>query len=492
MEPANLVFIMADEHNAAFMGCAGHPMVKTPRLDRLARSGTRFTAAYTPSPLCVPARAAMATGRHVHETGYWDGAIAYDGRVRGWPHRVSETGHPVASIGKLHYRGPEVDTGFDETIEAMHLADGVGDVQGLLREAMPPKAACRRLADELGRGDSNYLRYDRRVTEAACSWIEREAARADDKPFALFISFAAPHYPLIAPPEFYDLYDGLDVPMPETLGPDDPALHPWVSAIRTAWPYDDYMDDEKRRIAVVAYLGLTSFMDANVGRVLDALDETGLGARTRVIYASDHGECLGNRGLWGKMTMYEDSALIPLIMAGPGIPAGREVDTPVSLIDICPTVLAALGEGPGESGRDLPGRSLIGIANEADDPGRAILSQYHGAGAAGAAFMVRKGRYKYIHYVGHRPELFDIARDRLERRNLAGEAGYAPVVGEYEALLRSIVDPEDADRRARADQSAMLERIGGPDAVLARASLAGTPAPELTARPSVVPGSPRS
>jgi choline-sulfatase len=477
MRATNLVFIMADEHNAAAMGAAGHPLVKTPRLDRLAAAGTRFAGAYTPSPLCVPARAAMATGRPAHATGYWDGAMAYDGRVPGWPHRLSGAGHLAVSIGKLHYRDGDVDTGFAETIEAMHLKDGIGDVHGLLREAMPPRTACRRLAEELGPGDSDYLRYDRRITAQACRWLEA-AARPAGRPWALFVSFAAPHYPLIAPPEFYELYAGLDIPLPETAAPDD--LHPWVSAMRRAWPYDDYMDDEKRRVAVAAYFALCSFMDANVGRVLDTLEETGLAAATRVIYASDHGESLGNRGLWGKMTMYEDAARIPLIVAGPDIPQAKVSGTPVSLLDIYPTALAALGVAPDAreaDGRAPAGASLIDIAAGRDDPDRAVISEYHGAGAAGAAFMLRHGRHKLIHYVGHAPELFDLAADPHERNDLARAPDHAALLAACEARLGEIVDPAGADARARAAQQALLARLGGMQAVLERAGFAGTPAP---------------
>lgn len=476
--PSNLLFIMADEHNGSFLGCAGHPMVKTPRLDALAASGTRFTNAYTPSPLCVPARASMATGQYVHDIGYWDGAIAYDGRIEGWPHRLQASGHRVVSIGKLHYRDDSVPTGFDEQIEAMHLLDGVGDVYGLLREAMPPKSACKRLADELGRGDCNYLRYDRRITEHACAWLEDAAGKRGESPWALFVSFASPHYPLIAPPEYYDLYDEAAVQVPPVVRPDDPSLHPWIRGIREAWPYDDYMDDEKRRIAVTAYLGMCSFMDANVGRVLDALDASGLGEETTVIYASDHGECLGNRGLWGKMTMYEDAAGIPMMIAGPGIPSGKLCETPVSLVDIHPTVLACVGEPRTEAEKSFPGKSLAEVAAAPDDPDRIAFSEYHGAGAAGAAYMIRKGRYKYIHYVGHAPELFDVVGDPQETDNLATNAAYSTILAEYEALLRGVVDPEDSDRRARADQTAVLDKFGGRDAVLKRGSYAGTPAPD--------------
>ncbi len=477
MQPSNLVFIMADEHNASVMGCAGHDMVKTPRLDALAASGTQFVSAYTPSPLCVPARAAMATGRLPNDTGYWDGAIAYDGRVKGWPHRLNAAGHRASSIGKLHYRDDRVDTGFDETIEEMHLLDGLGDVYGLLREQMPPKTACKRLSEELGSGECGYLRYDRRIADHTCQWLGQAAGRKDAPPFVLFVSFVSPHYPLIAPPEFYDLYADLDVPIPDVVDPDDPALHPWIRGIRKAWPYDDYMDDEKRRIAVIAYFGMCSFMDANVGRVLDAIEETGLGDTTRVIYASDHGECLGNRGLWGKMTMYEDACRIPLMMAGPGIPSGWVERTPVSLIDIYPTVLDTACIEPNEHELSFPGSSLIEVANGRDDEERFVFSEYHGAGAAGAAFMVRQDRYKLIHYVGHEPELFDVEADPEERNNLAPKVDYSSVLVKMDELLRTVLDPNEADKRARADQAALLERIGGADVVLGRGSFAGTPAP---------------
>ena len=477
MKETNLVFIMADEHNSSFMGCAGHHQALTPRLDELAMRGTRFANAYTPSPLCVPARAAMVTGQPVHQIGYWDGAIAYDGRVRGWPHRLTEQAHRAVSIGKLHYRDENVDTGFDETIEAMHLIDGVGDVFGLLREEMPPKIACKRIADELGRGDCNYLRYDRRITERACEWIGRDALEVSDKPFALFVSFAAPHYPLVAPPEFYDLYADLDIELPRTMDADDPMLHPWVRGIRKAWPYGDYMDDEKRRIGVIAYLGMCSFMDSNVGRVLDALNDAGLDDNTRIIYASDHGECLGNRGLWGKMTMYEDAASIPMIMAGPDVPSGHVCQTPVSLLDIYPTVLSSVGVEPIVQEEEFWGCSLAEIAASPDDLERAVLSEYHGAGAAGGAFMVRKGRYKYIHYVDHEPELFDVLDDPEEQNNLATSSAHAQILSDYKAQLCSMVDPVAADRSARQDQRAALERFGGREAVLNRGSHAATPAP---------------
>ena len=161
MAPTNLIIIMADEHNPKVMGCSGHPLVKTPNLDKLAASGTRFTNAYTNSPLCVPARASFATGQYVHKIGYWDTAHPYEGRVRSWGHRLQGRGHRVDSIGKLHYRSEDDPAGFDKQIIPMHVAQGIGDVPGAIREGeIPPKISCQKIAAEIGPGESAYAAYD--------------------------------------------------------------------------------------------------------------------------------------------------------------------------------------------------------------------------------------------------------------------------------------------------------------------------------------------
>ena len=467
MEPKNFVFIMSDEHNAAMLGCYGHPMVKTPNIDRFAASGTRFTSAYTNCPICVPARASFATGRYTHQIDYWDNGHPYDGRVPGWGHRLQETGHRVVSIGKLHYRSATDPTGLDEQIVPMYVREGKGDITGALRSEMPPKASTKGLSDNLGPGDSKVLRYDRQIVEHACAWLEEAGKRIDGSPWVLFVSFLAPHYPLVAPPEFYEMYSPDEVPMPEIKSADDPTHHPWVCAIRKAWPYDDYMDDEKRRIAVTSYFGMCSFMDANVGAVLNAIESAGLTDRTRVVYASDHGESLGKRGIWGKSTLYEEAAAVPLVLAGPDVPKGKVCRTAVSLVDAYPTIMDAVGEELTETEKnELPGESWFKIATSPDDPERTAFSEYHAAGAPTAGYMLRRGQYKYIHYMDHSPELFDLEADPGEAFDLSKEPGYAFLLQEFETILRGIVDPEAMDQKAKADQAALVERHGGKEAVL--------------------------
>lgn len=160
MPARNLLFILSDEHQARTMSCAGHDIVKTPNLDRLAARGTRFTSAYTPCPICVPARASLATGRYVHDIGYWDNAMAYDGRVPGWGHRLQAAGVRVESIGKLHYRNDKDPTGFDRQIKPMHIKDGVGQVWGSVRNPLPEPRGNTGMLGEIGAGHSVYNRYD--------------------------------------------------------------------------------------------------------------------------------------------------------------------------------------------------------------------------------------------------------------------------------------------------------------------------------------------
>ena len=476
MQGNNILFIMADEHNYNCINQLGNDFIITPNIDSLVKEGTTFTSAYTPSPLCVPARASLATGTYVHTNKYWDGAHAYDARIPGWQHVLRDNNVNVTSIGKLHYKDRTIDTGFTETIEPMHLKDGLGDLFGLLREEMPPKDACKRLSEELGRGDCEYLEYDRLITNKAIEWIRKQKKREKpDSPWVLFVSFVSPHYPLIAPPDFYDLYNNANLPYDNYQNLSKNKLHSWVKGIRESWPYDDYMDEEKRKIAVQAYYGMCSFMDSNVGKLLTELKQCDIYDDTTIIYASDHGESLGNRGLWGKMTMYEDSASIPLIIKGPNFKKNWMCKTPVTLIDLYPTIFDILSLDHVASEANIDGESLRAIANKTYDKNRCVLSEYHGAGSYGGAFMLRMGDYKYIYYVGHQPEVFDIKSDPNEKRNLANDPSFRSLVDMLDNALRSIINPESVDEAARSDQKKMLKDVGGIDFVLNRGNYAGTP-----------------
>lgn len=475
MQPKNLLIIMSDEHNPRVLGCTGHDTVKTPNLDKLAAQGTRFNAAYTASPICVPARAAFATGQYAHQTGNWCNAHSYTGETEGWGHRLQETGHRVVSIGKLHYRNDTDPTGFDEQIIPLHVVNGTGDILGAVRDNLPLRRKGIHLLEKIGPGETSYLDYDRNITEASIQWLQDRAQDKDDKPWVVFVSMVCPHYPLVAPQEFFDMYDPASIPLPKGVHDDSFQRHPWIEASKACQNFGDCVDVDKWKTAIASYYGLCSFMDDNVGKVLAALTDSGLEDDTRVIYTSDHGDNLGARELWGKSNMYEESAGIPLIMSGPDVAEGVVRQTPVSHLDFYQTIMECVGERAVES--DLVGQSLYDLAANGDDAKRVVVSEYHAGGSPSGSFMIRQGRYKLIYYVGFEPELFDLESDPEEWTNLAADPAHSDTLKNLEQELRKIVDPEGIDRRAKADQAALIERHGGRDAVIAKGGFGASPAP---------------
>ena len=481
MKPSNILFILSDEHSKRVLGCYGHPMIHTPNLDALAARGVRFADAYTNSPICVPARASLATGRYPHEIRFWDNAIAYDGSVPSWHHRLRAAGHEVTSIGKLHFRSSDDDNGFSQEVMPLHINDGIGDPLGWLRDPLPVRKATLRLAKDAGRGDSSYQDYDRKITDAAVDWLKARAQgpngnAAPDKPWVLFVSLVCPHFPLIARPEFYDLYPERTVQLPALRGADRGPDHPYIAAFRQCQTYEQgFVDEANVRRAIAAYFGLVSYTDHNVGRLLAALEAAGLADATRVIYSADHGDNLGTRGLWGKSTMYEEAAGVPMIAAGPGLPQGMVCRAPVTLVDCFPTIVKWAGVAPHPEDRDLPGMPLDEVVRTA--PKRTVLCEYHATGAATGAFMIRKGGFKFVYYAGMPAQLFDLDADPQETRNLAEEAGYRGLAADCERELRQLVDPEAADALAKSDQAARIAAFGGREKILAKGGFAYSPPP---------------
>jgi len=363
----------------------------------------------------------------------------------------------------------------------MHVVDGVGDVKGLVRRDIPKRKGGDKMAHRAGPGESPYTTYDRDIAARAQIWLHEEAPKWRNRPWVLFVSFVLPHFPLTAPPHWFYRYWQATLPMPKLYDHAMRPHHPYLDEYARVVDYDTHFArqaDVKRAIA--GYSGLVSTMDENVGHVLRALRDSGLEATTRVIYTSDHGDNVGARGLWGKSTLYEESAGVPLIMAGPDVTAGRVVDTPVSHIDCAPTILEAVGASPRVAERDLPGASLFAVANGAT-PSRPVISEYHATASIAGAYMLRFGRYKYCHYVASSPQLFDLADDPEELRDLAADPRYASMLAQGERQLRAALDPEDTDARAKRRQAELLAGFGGREKALARGDLGFTPAPGTAA-----------
>jgi choline-sulfatase len=271
------------------------------------------------------------------------------------------------------------------------------------------------------------------------------------------------------------------MPIPKLYAPNERPQHPYLRDYASTFAYDKHFDPQKLRKAVAAYFGLCSFVDDNVGKVLRALNESGQGETTRVIYTSDHGDNLGARGLWGKSTMYEEVAGIPLIMSGPDVPKSKRVPTPASLLDVYPTMMQCVGTDVPEMYDGQPGCSLFGLAT-GETPERNVFSEYHGMGSTTGAFMIRHGKFKYVHYVSYRPQLFDLERDPEELCDLAENPAYAATLSECKQRLLKICNPAEVDARAKKRQAELLAINGGREAVIKRGDLGFTPAPGYPAQ----------
>ena len=476
----NLLVLISDEHRKDAMGCVGHPIVQTPHLDALAARGTLFSNAYTPSPMCVPTRAALACGDHVHRIRHWDSATPYDGQRPSWMHALRQTGMEVTSIGKLHYRSGADDNGFSQEILPMHVHQGVGWPVALLRRDPPVYDSAAELAADVGVGPSSYTDYDRAITEAAEAWLHGKSG--SQAPWAGVVSLVSPHYPLTAPDAYFALYDPARMDRPVGYAAAERPDHPELAKLARFFDYDRYFDTQKIGEAKAAYYGLISFMDACVGRILAALEASGQAEETLVVYVSDHGDMMGDLGFWTKQVMYEASAGVPMIAAGPGIPAGHTVATGASLLDISATAREVAGLEPQPSGGALPGLSLRALATAPDDPDRTVFSEYHDGGSGTGTFMVRWQNWKYVHYVGARPQLFDLARDPGELTDLgrsdAPEARTRAALQEGARRLREICDPEAVNALCFADQARRIAELGGEEACRSAYTFNHTPVPQ--------------
>jgi choline-sulfatase len=478
VEAKNLIVFLTDNHAAAVLGAAGHPTVKTPNIDRIAAEGVRFTNAYCVSPLCCPSRAAIATGRYPHETGFWDNALAYDGSVATWQQRVRAQGHSAVAVGKLHYKSGDVDNGFSDEIVPLHILDGKGAVIALLRatpEGMPPRKGHKEIYEKSGVGQADYQIYDQQITERAVEWLEAHAT-AEGKSWVLLVSYASPHPPFQVPQRFWDLYPLDQVPMPAQWRKQDQPQHPATQHLSWLNSFTDEFEEDFVRRVIAGYCGLISVVDEHVGTVMAATERLGLTQSTRVIYTSDHGEAAGHHGIMGKGNHYEHALNVPLLISGPGVPQGKVVEQVTSHTDLFPTIVEALGADLAPSDATLPGTSLWPaiLGNEQD---QIAFAEFHAMGSLSAGFSLRRGDFKLIYHVGMPRQLFDLASDPLEERDLMITSPDHPLAATLEAVLRTIVDPEAVDAEAKAAQLRRAEELGGIEVVKRAGVFSASPIP---------------
>ncbi|WP_236795233.1 sulfatase-like hydrolase/transferase [Amycolatopsis sp. GM8] len=460
MGDRNVLLILADQHTPRVLGAYGNNQVQTPNLDALSADGLRFGAAYCNSPLCAPSRASLATGRYVHQLATWDNAAPYTGaQAASWGALATRHGVAVTTIGKLHFRNTEDPTGFPDQRLAMHVANGTGDPYPLLRGRMRTNPSERAALLAAGPGECPYDEYDADIAAEAVRYLTHEAPA--DRPWLLTVSFLRPHDPYVVPQSYWDRYDSDALPLPPAWAPESWPRHPGYELRRRLTDTETGLTEQELRRVLHAYYALVSETDEHVGQVLDALAHRADAGATTVIYTADHGDLLGAHGLWTKMAMYEDSVRVPLIIAGRGVDAGV-VDTPVSLVDLYPTIRDLLELPAAAEDTDLPGQTLLAP----DD--RPVFAELHASYAPSAVYMLRMGSHKLIHHVDGPPQLFDLDDDPDELDDLSGRREHAATLAALTARLEQIVDLSGADRAAKQSQQTRIDRAGGEAALLAR------------------------
>ena len=451
MSRPNILFILSDQHAQRALGCYGDSAKVTPHLDQLAADGVVFDNAYCPSPICCPSRMSLLTGRQPHENRCWLNSDILNSGLPTYAHGLGAEGYSTTLIGRMHFIGPDQTHGFSERLVGDHSPNWPGNPtfdHEDLRGTSGPAAVS---VTKSGSGTNAYVVKDRDATTAAVEWLHNKAQRqggVEAKPFHLTLGYMLPHPPYVCDRDDYESLEGLVpdpvVPIP---GPDED--HPWIRQWRKITGIESLNPDDLTR-ARRAYWGMVRRLDKNIGEVLAALDETGLAGNTLVIYTSDHGDHLGDRGLFWKHTFYDESVKVPLIMRWPGtLPAAARRSGLTSLTDVGATMLDAAS-----SASTGAGRSLLPLVKDEQAPWlNEIVSEYCVGVDGGWSFpqvttnrMVRRGRFKLIYYHGFPLQLFDLDVDSVELNNLAEEPAYAHI---RDALINRALtdwDPEQIGR----------------------------------------------
>lgn len=449
-KPSNILLIMADQLAPQFTGTYGHPLVQTPHLDALAARGTRFDAAYCNSPLCAPSRFSFMSGQYVTNIAAYDNACEFSASIPTFAHYLKLMGYQTCLAGKMHFVGPDQLHGFGERVTTDVYPSDYAWTPDWERyeERIDKWYHNMESVREAGVAAATFqLDYDDEVAFFAQRKIF-DYARNRAEPFCLVASFIHPHDPYVARRKWWDLYDAAAIDMPKTTladVADDPfsrRLRDGIEASRVV------ASEEEVRRARQAYYANVSYFDSKIGELVAALRDAELLDHTIVMVTADHGDMLGERGLWYKMNFFEHSARVPLVMAGPGIARGR-VGNACSLVDLLPTMLDVGGmtgvEKP-ELGCGINGRSLLPLATGQHDPIDEAIGEYCAEMTGYPVIMIRRGSYKYIHCHSDPPLLFDLANDPDERVNRAADPALAEVAASFAAEVAQRWDSEQIRR----------------------------------------------
>lgn len=471
MKTPNIVVIMADQLAPQFCGAyeatlpAVDPAVSnnqrrtafTPHIDSLASQGMRFDAAYCNSPLCAPSRFSFMSGQLISRIAAYDNASEFSATVPTFAHYLRSLGYRTCLSGKMHFVGPDQKHGFEDRVTTdIYPSDFAWTPDWEAHDERIDKWYHNmQTVKESGMAHATFqIDYDDEVGFAARRWLfdyARDKSQGSNAPFAMVASFIHPHDPYVARPEWWNLYEDEDIAMPAFVPPLD-SLDPFSRRVMDGIEASTVtLTPEEVERARRAYMANVSYFDSKVGELVRTLDEIGERDNTVIIVTADHGDMLGERGLWYKMNFFEHSARVPLVMAGPGISQGNASNA-CSLVDLLPTFIDIAGGDSSMLGEPVDGRSLMPLAHGDMDPVDEAIGEYCAEMTPYPVLMIRRGEYKYIHCDCDPPQLYNVVSDPLETTNLANDPEHAITATRFAAEVTERWDGEVLRQQVIATQ----------------------------------------
>jgi len=457
----NILMIMVDQLAVSSLPIYGHPFVKTPNLTKLASKGVVFDSAYCNFPICSPSRASMLSGRLPHSISAFDNASEFSASIPTLAHYLNNVGYKTILCGKMHFIGPDQLHGYQQRLTTdIYPADFSWTPDWSKGPSFRPTGVSMRPVLEAGPCiRSLQIDYDDEVAYKGSQCLYDLARFKNDSPFFLTVSFTHPHPPFVSSQRHWDLYENqvMDAPLVSPIPFDELDQHSqWLYIAHAQDLYS--VSEEQVLRARRAYYGMVSYVDEKIGAILDTLAETNLDKNTMVVFCGDHGEMLGERGMWFKQTFYEQSVRVPMVISMPGKFSPNRISAHVSLVDLLPTLMdfACDGNPPAPVG-PLDGKSLVSLMhNEKSDAENFIISEYSSEGVCAASRMIRKGSWKYIYTYGLPPMLFDLESDPAELKNLAGEVAFSQIQLLLHDQLTSDWNPESINLKILNSQRERL------------------------------------
>jgi choline-sulfatase len=451
----NVLLLMVDQLAAGWLPAYGHDVVQAPHLDALARESVVFDSAYCASPLCAPSRAALLTGKLPSRTGVYDNAAELPASEPTIAHRLRVEGYRTCLAGKMHFLGPDQLHGFEERLTTDIYPAGLEwtpDWERPLDDPLPWYHTMEAVRTPAVAHASMQLDYDDEVAFHAVRRLHDLARDGPQQPFFLTVSFTHPHDPWELRAAHWDRYDRAAIDLPAVPPIPLEQADPHSRRLRAMSGIDRAgLTDEEVRAARHAYYAAISYVDERIGEVLATLRDLGLDEHTIVVFTADHGELLGERGLWYKMSFFEPSARVPLFIRFPGGRSARVAD-PVSQLDLLPTIADLTGLRGAVEGGD--GASLAPLLGEPATrrPG-AVYAEYLAEGVTAPAVMIRRGRHKFVHCDGDPDQLYDLEADPVELDDLATSPGHRDLVEAFRREVAERWDLEDLRRRVLTSQA---------------------------------------